>query len=305
MKFGLIANTRKDLFWQSLPEILNWFKSRNIPLTISQQLFNHPKAKAARKKFSDDFENLFELIPMEEMRENCDMLLAFGGDGTILRTVQLVADRQTPILGVNVGGLGFLTEIPLENFQNEFEKVCLGDYRIEDRAILKTQIDGDDLPLYALNEVLVDKGGFVRVIEIETDIDGQFLNSYIADGLIISTATGSTGYSLSSGGPIVVPSADVIIINPICPHSLTNRPVIIPASSRLRVVVRTEHRRFIIAGDGHDTRYGKSRSGLTIEKAPFAARLVKPSDSNFYQILQNKLNWGEDFRNKNRWSYDS
>jgi NAD+ kinase len=219
--------------------------------------------------------------------------------------VHLIGDRATPVLGINVGGLGFLTEIPLENFMEEFEKILQGKYRIEERLMLRGTINDNPEPLYALNEILIDKGSSVRVIQIEVEVEGHFLNSYIADGILVSTPTGSTGYSLSSGGPIVVPSTNVLVINPICPHSLTNRPTVIPADATIKAIIRTENPEFIIAADGRDVHYCKTRTHLTVEKAPYCAHLVKPLHSNFFHLLHSKLNWGKDFRDKTRWSHDS
>lgn len=295
MRYGLIANTRKDLFWNELPGLLAWFEKNRLPLALSESI-----PANARFAIAD-----FPAFPEKELPGRCDMILAIGGDGTILRTVHLVSAAETPILGVNVGGLGFLTEIPLESFIPEFEKIVAGEYRVEKRIMVKGVIEGDSQPLYGLNEILIDKGSSVRVIQIETEVDGQYLNTYIADGLLISTPTGSTGYSLSSGGPIVVPSADVLVINPVCPHSLTNRPTIIPENAKISVRVRTEHREFIIAADGQNVHYCPTRTRLTVERAPFCAHLVKPSQSNFFHLLHSKLNWGKDFRDKKRWSHDS
>lgn len=295
MKFGLLANTRKELFWKALPNLLKWFTNRQVPVIISNRI-------AENSTFSLD---TFPIFPEEELPDYCDMILAIGGDGTILSTVHLIGDRATPILGVNVGGLGFLTEIPLENFMEEFEKILQGKYRIEKRLMLEGHINDNPEPLYALNEIVIDKGNSVRVIQIEMEVEGQFLNSYIADGILISTPTGSSGYSLSSGGPIVVPSTDVLVINPICPHSLTNRPIIIPANAAIKAIIRTESPEFIIAADGRDVHYCKTRTQLTVQTAPFCAHLVKPFDSNFFHLLHSKLNWGKDFRDKKRWSHDS
>lgn len=295
MRFGLFANFTKERFWAIYPDLLEWFESTgqtlNVPLEIDQYPdgnSSHPAVKA----FSPS-----------DILQNSDMLLVFGGDGTMLRTVQQVNKREIPILGINVGGLGFLTQIPLENCTQELEKILKGRYSLESRRILECRSDIDDKILYALNEILIDKGGFVRVIEIETNINGQFLNSYVADGILVSTATGSTGYSLSSGGPIVSPDSDVFIVNPICPHSLTNRPIIIPASAKLDITVRTEHDYFLMAADGQEVRKGKSRNKIQICKAPFCAKLVVPEGSHFFQVLHSKLGWGNDFRDKERWSF--
>ncbi|RMI12688.1 MAG: ATP-NAD kinase [Calditrichaeota bacterium] len=295
LKFGLIANTGKDAFWKKLPDLLQWFEHHQFPLILSQEIALHPNFPGSPPSGVEE-----AALPSQ-----CDMILAIGGDGTMLHTVQLVGAHQTPILGINVGGLGFLTDVSLEHFAGGLERIARGEYRIEDRLMIRGDIEGDPDPLYALNEIVIDKSRSVRVIQVETLVDGELLNHYIADGLIVSTSTGSTGYSLSSGGPVIAPTSPVVIINPICPHSLTNRPVVIPDSSVITATTYTEHTEFLIAADGRDMRYCRSRTRITIRKAPFCARLVKVSDSSFFKILQTKLNWGEDFRNKKRWSYNS
>ncbi len=297
MKFGLIANDRKELFWDAFPALMEWFRAHKIDLTLSNRITAH-------REYRSDYDG-FPSRDESELPDQCDMILAIGGDGTMLRTVQVVGQKGTPILGINVGGLGFLTEIPLENFTAEFDKIIQGAYRIEKRLMIRAEIEGDPHPLFALNEILIDKSSSVRVIQIHTEIDDLFLNAYISDGMIISTPTGSTGYSLASGGPIVAPLTELFIINPICPHSLTNRPFIIPADSRIKIVVRTEHPEFIVAADGRDVRHCPTRTQITMARAPFTTNLVKPMDSNFFSLLHTKMNWGEDFRNKKRWSHDS
>lgn len=295
MTFGLIANLKKDLFWRKLPNLLRWFKEQDVSVILSQRISEHPNYNGSGIKS----------VPETELPHQCDMLLAFGGDGTFLHTVQLVGPQQTPILGINVGRLGFLTDIQFDDFTSAFTKILEGEYHIEERLILKGNVEGDEHPLYALNEFVIDKGRSIRVIQIKIEVDGQFLNSFVADGLLVSTPTGSTGYSLASGGPIVVPSANVFVINPICPHSLTNRPVIVPSDVKITAVTHSEYPEFIIAADGQDIRYCKSRTLLTVEKAPFTAHLVKPDNNNFFHLLHTKLNWGEDFRDKTRWSHNS
>lgn len=297
MIFGLIANSRKELFWEELPNLVEWFNRNQVPFILSDRIAQNPLYPFR--------ENTYPTAPENDIPTRCDIVLAIGGDGTFLRAVQVVGEVETPILGVNVGGLGFLTEIPLDDFSGEFAKILRNEYRIEKRFLLKGMIDGDPSPLYALNEILIDKASSVRVIQIQVEIDGQFLNSYISDGLLISTPTGSTGYSLSSGGPIMVPSTNVMLINPVCPHSLTNRPIIIPADATIKIVTRTEYTSFNVAADGRDVRHCKTRTKMVIQRAPFSVHLVKPLDSNFFSLLHSKLNWGKDFRDKKRWSHDS
>jgi NAD+ kinase len=295
LKIGIIANTRKKLFWKKLPDIIKWASDQKTQIIFSKQITQD--SQISLKKFPS--------VSSKELAKKCDMIFAFGGDGTILNTAQNVADRNTPILGVNIGGLGFLTEVPLRNCEKVFNQILKGKYTIEERTMLKAFVDGDPVPFYALNDIIIDRGKYIRVIEIKIDINNKYLNTYIADGLLISTPTGSTGYSLSSGGPITFPSSEVFIINPISPHSLTNRPVIIPSNSTVTATVSSEYPEITVSADGMDSRYYKTGAHLNIEKAPFSAHLVKSTGSDFFALLRNKLNWGEDFRKKNRWGRDS
>ncbi|MEJ2052091.1 MAG: NAD(+)/NADH kinase [Calditrichota bacterium] len=293
LKIGVFINPYKSLLQEKLPDILNLMLKNNIKIFCPDSI----KAVIGSKP------NNCEVLPDQEIPEKCDMVFAFGGDGTVLRMVQIVRHHQTPILAINVGGLGFLTEVLFEVFESSLELILAGKYNVEDRLLLQGEIENDNNPMYVLNEFAIEKGSSTRVIEIRMYIDDKYFNDYVADGLIISTPTGSTGYSLSSGGPIVVPTSECIILNPICPHSLTNRPVIIPSSSKLTAKMYTDHPQIIISADNQDIREVPSRTAMQIKRAPFNARLVKYLDSDYFTLLRNKLGWGEDFRNKLRWSY--
>lgn len=290
---GIFAHPNKPAFQEAFPKILRFLKDLGLEVLMSAEV-----ARALPQPTTEA-----TLMPESELPQQCEMLLSFGGDGTILRTIQLVGAQQTPVLGINVGGLGFLTEIPLDQFKETFQTIYTGKFFIEERLLLQVSFPQGDPSMLALNEITIEKGRSTRVIEVSVQIDGNFFNDIVADGLIVSTPTGSTGYSLSSGGPIVVPTSQCIILNPICPHSLTNRPVIIPSSSRLDITVYTEYPEVIVSADNQDVREFPSRSQMQIKAAPFTARLVKHPQSDYFSLLRNKLNWGEDFRNKLRWSY--
>lgn len=292
--FGIFANPYKEIFKQQFPNIMRAIKNTGASLICTGDILGDRTAE-----FSD-----CSVLPDKEIPDQCDMILSFGGDGTILRTIQIVGSRETPVLGVNVGGLGFLTEVLLEDFENILQSIVSGKYYIEDRMLLEGRIEAKDKPLYVLNEITIEKGRSTRVIEVRVNIDGKYFNDYVADGLIVSTPTGSTGYSLSSGGPIVVPTSHSIILNPICPHSLTNRPVIIPAESEVTAQIFTDYLEVIVSADNQDVREVPSRTEMIIKRAPFNARLVKLKGSDYFALLRNKLGWGGDFRNKHRWSYN-
>ncbi len=183
------------------------------------------------------------------------------------------------------------------------DQVIAGQYYVDERTLLALRQNGSKQTFAALNDIVIDKAGFSRVIQMDVKIDGRALNSYIADGLIISTPTGSTGYSLSAGGPIVAPHSNVISLNPICPHSLTNRPVIIPDDCEITIQVWTEHDSFNIIRDGVQHGSYESGSRFVIKKSKRKVYFIKMKSQNFFKTLSKKLSWGEDFRNKKRWTY--
>ena len=290
---GIFANPYKKQLQKDLPAIFQSLDKMGLKIYCPDGFL-----KVSRKKFPQ-----CQFLPATDIPAKSDMIICFGGDGTVLRTVQVVRQHQTPILAVNVGGLGFLTEVLFDDFQKAFQKIQQGDFVIEKRLVLEGKIENNPEPMYVLNEFTIEKGRATRVIEVDVHIDERFFNNYVADGLIISTPTGSTGYSLSSGGPIIVPTNQSIILNPICPHSLTNRPVIISAGSKIKTQIFTDFPKILISADNQDIREVSSRTVLNISRAAFDARLVKYSDSDYFSLLRNKLNWGGDFRDKLRWHY--
>lgn len=294
MKVGVFANPYKKFLKDNFSQLTELIIRKGVEIFCPQDLVDNGLKPSSP----------CQILAAKEIPAKCDMIFCFGGDGTVLRTVQVVGHHQTPILTINVGGLGFLTEVMYEDFEEALKSVLAGDYQIEERLLLQGKFTRDENPMIVLNEITVEKGRSTRVIEVRVEINSRYFNDYVADGLIISTPTGSTGYSLSSGGPIVVPTNNCIILNPICPHSLTNRPVIIPPESVIRAQIFTDYPQVIISGDNQDIREVPSRTLLDITRAPFNARLVKYSDSDYFSLLRNKLAWGEDFRNKLRWSYN-
>ncbi|MFZ0389904.1 MAG: NAD(+)/NADH kinase [Calditrichia bacterium] len=292
--FGLFGNPQKKIIAEKLPDLLKIMNGPDVKVFCAEDMFGGKVPEGLS----------CEVLPPAEVPGNCDMVIVFGGDGTILRAAHNIGSRQTPILGVNVGGLGFLTEVLLEDFGPVFNQILKGDYRTEKRLMLQGVINDEKEPLFALNEFTVEKGRSTRVIEVKVHIDGIFFNDYIADGLIFSTPTGSTGYSLSSGGPIVVPTSRSIILNPICPHSLTNRPVIMPADCTITAEIYTDFPQILLSADNQEVREIPSNTHFRMERAPFDAHLVKLPNSDYFSLLRDKLGWGGDFRNKDRWTYN-
>jgi NAD+ kinase len=228
------------------------------------------------------------------------MVLTFGGDGTILSTVREIGTHSIPILGIKIGGMGFLADLNPDELFASLENILQGDYRIVERMVLRADISnsGGADTYFALNDFVLDKGAMPRVIRIKTYIDDEFLNNYIGDGLIISSPTGSTAYSLAAGGPILPPTMQAIIINPISPHSLAARPVVVPADRSISVQVEFTPESVWLSGDGQIGRELKQNERITFRKADHVVKLVTFHDRSFYDVLRAKLHWGEDIRGK-------
>jgi NAD+ kinase len=297
LTIGIIINPRKEEVQKYLKKIDDWLATKSEQQI--QVLVCTYQSKYLKYAF-----NFVEECDEKRLLKESKLILTLGGDGTILRAVQAVTDKMIPILGVNLGGLGFLADTPPDKMVHNLEAFLSGNYFIEERIVLKCQIENNKQIFYAFNDLVIDKSGFSRVIEIITSVDEKLLNSYVADGLIISTPTGSTGYSLSAGGPIVVPQTNVFIVNPICPHSLTNRPVVISDDSHITLQVFTEYKEINLYKDGQFVNNYPSGIIFNISKAEFVIKLIKMKEMTFFETLRNKLHWGEDFRDKKRWSFN-
>lgn len=226
-----------------------------------------------------------------------DMAISMGGDGTFLKTASRVGHRGIPILGINTGRLGFLADVSPESIGHAFEEIFAGQYQVEERATLHVHVEGQKLKGYpfALNEIALLKRDSSSMISIRTSIAGNYLTTYQADGLVVATPTGSTAYSLSVGGPIMVPRAGTTAITPVAPHSLNVRPIVVRDDWEITLEVSSRSHNFLIAIDG---RSETCREGtiVTIRRAPFTTRVVKSNDHHFFDTLREKMMWGADSR---------
>ena len=225
-----------------------------------------------------------------------DLIIVLGGDGTLISTCRLVADKGVPVLGVNIGGLGFLAEVPVEKLYEMLEMVLTGECPIEERLMLKAQVlrHGALIAEYnVLNEVVVNKAALARIIDLETYINQSYVTTFKADGLIISTPTGSTAYSLSAGGPVLYPTLDNMVVTPICPHTLTNRPIVLAGNSVIEVILRSPTERVYLTLDGQVGFSVMQNDTVVVVKSPFKTRLLIPCDRDYFEILREKLKWGE------------
>ena len=224
-----------------------------------------------------------------------DLLLVLGGDGTLLSMARLVGDLGVPILGVNLGGLGFLTALTKEELFPALEAFLAGGLVIEERVMLAAQVwrQGERLSEYAaLNDVVITKSAMSRIINLAVSVDGQFATAYRADGLIISTPTGSTAYCLSAGGPIVFPTMPAIVLTPICSHTLTNRPIVLPADQRIEVTLQSDQD-VMLTLDGQVGFALKEADVVAISQATARIRLLRFPQKHFFSVLRTKLKWGE------------
>jgi len=249
------------------------------------------------------FDGDLELIPFNKSKDldsSIDLLVSIWGDGTFLRTIEYVRDLNIPVMGINTGNLGFLATIKKENLDQAVEKIYNKKFKVENRSVIKVNSEEIGLPKnlfpYALNEISVVRKDTTSMINIKTSLDGNHLNSYWADGLIISTPTGSTGYSLSCGGPVISPSSGSLVLTPISPHNLNARPLVISDETKIELSVSGREEKHLLSIDSNIFTV-QNQTKITIEKPNFDFKIAHFSNNNFYKTLKEKLLWGKDKRN--------
>lgn len=232
---------------------------------------------------------------MEHVGEGADLIIVLGGDGTLLNASRHGRGKEVPILGVNLGGLGFLTETSVEELPATLTKVLKGDFGVSKRMMLDVNVkrEGDTVfAIAVLNDAVITKDALARIIDIETYVDDEYLTTFKADGLIFSTPTGSTGYSLAAGGPLIYPSLPNIIVTPICPHTLTNRPIILPEKAEIRAQLKSKEEKVILTLDGQVGFPLEYDDEMIIKKSSHMANIIKSSSRGYFEILRTKLKWG-------------
>jgi len=273
---SLIANLSKPNAQAILLEGVEWLQRRGVSVAVSLDLVPHaPKGTPA--------------FPENELSQHGEMLLAMGGDGTMLRAARIVGRSGKPVLGINLGSLGFLTEISLEDLYPTLERVLAGDYRLEHRMVLEAVVERSGQTFYALNDAVIRAPS--RIVEMEVTLDGQYVSNYMADGLIVSTPTGSTAYSLACGGPILHPTMETLVVTPICPHTLAIRPMIVSASQTVEATVHCKMEEPLITADGQVSQNILSGDRIAFRKASHTIPLVRTTGKTFYEILRAKLKW--------------
>jgi NAD+ kinase len=235
-----------------------------------------------------------------ELVSGTDILFAFGGDGTLLSAARRVAEggRTTPIIGVNMGSLGFLTQIAEDEFPDVLANLDPDHLPVSERMLLSVRIDGREGAELALNDVVIAKGGESRMLSFEARVNGELVTRYAADGLILATPTGSTAHSISAGGPVVAPNVEAVIATPICPHTLSMRPLVIPPSSKVEIDMLSCDERTVVTADGSRAFGVSAGDRIVVERAEHRARLVDVAERSYYEILRTKLRWAGGVRER-------
>lgn len=279
LTIGLFPNTKKQGVSTVLDWLIHFLQEKNVQVLMPEEaavIMNHPELGCSRDRFGEEL----------------TIALTLGGDGTLLSTAREVAPHGVAVCGINMGQLGFLTEIELSEMAPSMERIIRGDYCLEERSMLESVIDrpeGQIVAPSALNDVVVAKGGFSRMIRLKLFINDHLTANYPADGLIVATSTGSTGYSLSAGGPIVSPNLKVTIITPICPHSLNTRSLVVSDKEEIRIETLATHEDIVLTIDGQTLYNLRSGDKILVRRSPFHARFVKFNGSSFYESLRTKL----------------
>ena len=290
MIYGITGNTEKDRLWQPVADLVGWLLKCEIPFRL------HPDIGDGLARRGLVAARICDECVTDDLAGAVDVLLSFGGDGTLLNTAHQVGEAGTPILGVNIGRLGFLADIEVGHLIDTIESLERGAYRTEARMVLEV-VPPPDLPLrarWALNELAIARAGTTGLLTVSVEVDGVHLNDYWADGLIISTPTGSSAYSLSAGGPLMAPGCGALILTPLAPHTLTVRPIVLPDSVTLRVTVRPRPGQpFVIAPDGFGVQVDRPDLELTVRRAGHTVNLVKLPAQHYFQTIRSKLMWGQ------------
>ncbi|MBI9072013.1 MAG: NAD(+)/NADH kinase [Melioribacteraceae bacterium] len=290
MKLGIVPNISKSNIVIVVLELIKKLTENNISYLISNQLLNLDDSsitKIDKSVFADN----------KKLYADSDIIVSIGGDGTMLTTAYEARDYATPLAGVNFGKLGFLAEFEISNIDGLINDIKTKNYIIEDRMVLEAKLkgNGDDL-LYAINDIVIDKGRWPKMIELTIKIDNDYVSKFSADGVIIATPTGSTGYSLSANGPIVTPNSDVITINPISPHTLTMRPLIIPSDQKIEISINSPDSKAQINCDGQRVNLFDQPVTLEVYKSENPVKLIHSKSTSYFEILRKKLFWGIDSR---------
>lgn len=283
---GIVVKPNHAEAWQTACELSEWLESRNVSL-ISKPYSEGVSSGAAQCEI--------ETLSNEKFNAEADLIVVLGGDGTLISTARLIGDAEVLVLGINYGSLGYLTVFRIEEMFPALEGILDGEYEIDRRMMLHADHwRGDELLAKGrvLNDVVINKAALARIIEIDVKLNGLFVNSFRADGLIVSSPTGSTAYNLSAGGPIVYPSMNAVVLTPICPFTLTNRPIVLPDTAEIELKLVNKDEGVVLTLDGQIGYSMEVNDRVVIRKSRTTFNLVQPPNRNYFDVLRNKLKWG-------------
>ncbi len=290
MIIGIIANINKENIYEVVSSLILKLRKNELDFLLGDSLLQG-REMLWEKTRKDVFVN------NELLCKRSDIIISIGGDGTMLASAFLAHKFDKPVLGVNLGKLGFLAEVGINQMDNLIEEIRKGRYKIDKRMVIESECCGHTLErLFAVNDIVIDKGGWPKMIELTVRVDDEYVTTFAADGLIIATPTGSTGYSISTGGPIVSPKTDVITLSPISPHSLTVRPLVLPGNQNIVITAESMHKEIHVNCDGQRVFAFPPPLELRIKKCERPLKLVHTSTNSYFETLRNKLLWGIDLR---------
>jgi NAD+ kinase len=281
---GIISRPRREDIARVVPPLIVWLRARDVQVVCDSETGGCIGALAG------------ETRERENLAECSDLLIVLGGDGTLLSAARMAAQRKVPILPVNLGGLGFLTTVSLDEIYPILEEIFGNKHRVSARVMLEAEIVRGGAVIrrqIALNDAVLNKAALARIMDLELRINGEYVTTYKADGLILSTPTGSTAYSLAAGGPIVYPIVEAFVVTPICPHTLTNRPLVIPDSAKIEIDFKAKDDAVFLTLDGQVGIELNRDDHIVVRKAPEKLYLVRPAKKTYFEILRRKLKWGE------------
>lgn len=286
-RIGIVLKPHQPDALKTICELVTWLDERGIELVGGPEI--------ERERIEHETGCAITEVPRDEIAATADLMLVLGGDGTMIATARLVGDREVPVLGVNYGGLGYLAEFRIEELYHALESILSGNFRLDKRVMLDVELKRGDVSVTrnrVLNDVVINKSALARIIEIETYLNRYFVNSFRADGLIISTPTGSTAYNLSAGGPVIFPSMNAVVITPICPFTLSNRPIVVPDDATIELLLKTDQEEVTLTLDGQVGFELHVEDRVVIRKSSVTFNLVQPSNRNYFDVLRDKLRWG-------------
>ncbi len=286
-RVGIVLKPHQPDALKTMCELATWLAERGITLVGGPEI--------ERERIKQETGCAVEQVGADKLGASVDLILVLGGDGTMIATARLLGDSEVPVLGVNYGGLGYLAEFRIEELYTALESILSGNYRLDKRVMLDVELVRGDERVTSnrvLNDVVINKSALARIIEIEADFNGQFVNSFRADGLIVSTPTGSTAYNLSAGGPVIYPSMNAVVITPICPFTLSNRPIVVPDDGVIELCLKTDQEDVALTLDGQVGFPLRVEDRVVIRKSQTTFSLVQPMNRNYFDVLRDKLRWG-------------